>query len=129
VRPGEIYLAFDGAGGRRAFVVVSREELNRGAYVLAVPFTSRKLDVRRGLPNCVYVPGGSVAGLPDDCVAQAEALTLLRKIDLVQPVRTIGTLGATTMAALIAAVGYVLESECVHGPPAATGPAAPPPPT
>ncbi len=124
MEPGEIYWAFDGSGGRRRFVVVSRASLNRGDYFLAVPFTSGRLDVRRTLPNCVYFNGGAFVGLPQDCVAQAEALTQLRKADLVQPAESLGTIGTVAMARLITAIGHVLDSDC-HPRPPVTGPLAP----
>ena len=112
MEPGDIYVAVDGSGGRRPFVVVSRADLNRGEYFLAVPFTSARLEVRRTLPNCVYFPGGAFVGLPRDCVAQAEALTQLRKMDLVPPGEPLGTIGAAAMARLITAIGHVLNSDC-----------------
>jgi mRNA-degrading endonuclease toxin of MazEF toxin-antitoxin module len=124
VDPGDIYVAVDGSGGRRPFVVVSRADLNRGEYFLAVPFTSARLEVRRTLPNCVYFPAGAFVGLPRDCVAQAEALTQLRKTDLVPPGEPLGTVGAPAMARLIAAIGHVLDSDCHPRPPVAT-PATP----
>lgn len=104
-------MAFDGSDGKRPFVVVSREELNRGDYFLAVPFTSEKLALRRTLPNYVYFPA-KAHGLPKGCVAQAEALTLLRKTDLALPVDRLGRLNAKAMAKVIRAIGYVLESDC-----------------
>lgn len=109
--PGEIYLAFDAAGGRRPFVVVSRSELNRGEYFLAVPFTTRNVAVRRSLPNCVHFDRGAF-GLPKECVAQAEALTILRTIDLVQPVARLGVLSRDAMARLISAIGHVIQADC-----------------
>lgn len=111
LKPGEIYSAFDPAGGKRPFVVVSRGELNRGDYFLAVPFTTRNVSVRRSLPNCVYFPRGSF-GLAKECVAQADALTLLRTTDLVQPVERVGVLGDDAMRRLIAAIGYAIGADC-----------------
>lgn len=111
LRPGDIFLAFDGTGNRRPFVVVSREELNRGNYFLAVPFTSTNLSTRQALPNCVFFPRGAF-GLSKDCVAQADALTQLRVIDLIQPPVPIGTLSPAVFKQLIVAIGYTLESDC-----------------
>ena len=51
--PGDIYEAFDVSGRTRPFVVVSRAELNRGHYFLAVPFTTTRLADREGQPTCV----------------------------------------------------------------------------
>ena len=109
--PGEIYQAFDGTGGARPFVVVSRAELNRGKYFLAIPFTTARLAERRVLPNCVYFRRGSF-GLKKACVAQAEALTLLRRSDLTQPPTPIGTISPAKFTTLISAVGFVLDADC-----------------
>ena len=109
--PGEIYQARDGTGGERPFIVVSREELTRGHYFLAVPLTSKHLDRRRELTNYVYFSRGSF-GLRKACVAQAEALTMLRKSDRTNPPIPIGTISSTKLAKLIAAVGYVLDADC-----------------
>lgn len=112
LKPGEIYLAFDPAGDKkRPFVVVSRHELNQGDYFLAVPFTTQNLAVRRSLPNCVHFPRGAF-GLPKECVAQAEALTLLRVVDLAQPVERLGVLSGAAMARVIAAIGYAINADC-----------------
>jgi mRNA-degrading endonuclease toxin of MazEF toxin-antitoxin module len=109
--PGEIYWAFDGAGGKRPFLVVSRIDLNRGGYLLAIPFTTARLNERKLLPNCVYFPRGAF-GLPKECIAQAEALTQLRRSDLAEPVNRIGSLSADAMNAVIAAVGNAMGADC-----------------
>jgi mRNA-degrading endonuclease toxin of MazEF toxin-antitoxin module len=41
-----------GPGGPRPVIVVSREELNRGRYALAVVCTSARFAVRSKLSNC-----------------------------------------------------------------------------
>jgi mRNA-degrading endonuclease toxin of MazEF toxin-antitoxin module len=46
IRPGEIYLAGTDAG-IRPVVVVSREELNRGNWIVAVLVTSAQYSLRR----------------------------------------------------------------------------------
>ena len=53
--------------------MVSREELNRGDYVVAVPITSARVMERMNLANCVLLSRGQF-GLTRDCVAQAEAI-------------------------------------------------------
>lgn len=110
--PGEIYWAFDGTGSKRPYVVVSREELNRGDYLLAVPFTTAKLQIRKSLPNCVYFQKGAF-GLPKECVAQADALTQRRKTDLVQPVEPLGKLSDELMRRLVSAVGNAIAADCL----------------
>ncbi len=128
--PGEVYWAFDGTGGKRPFVVVSRADLNRGNYFLAVPFTTGRIEARRHLPTCVHFSKGAF-GLPKECVAQADALTQLRRSDLAEPTQKLGTLSQATLQAIITAIGYVLEAECRHSsvptpPPQLSSPGSPP---
>ena len=111
IAPGAIYLAHDGSGKARPFVVLSRSELNRGNYCVAVPFTTQRLESRRSLPNCVFFARGS-SGLTKACVAQADAITLLRLSDIVRPIRPIGRVGQGQLAELISAVGYVIGAVC-----------------
>ncbi|MBI4717987.1 MAG: type II toxin-antitoxin system PemK/MazF family toxin [Planctomycetes bacterium] len=108
-RPGEIYFAIHDK--RRPIVVVSREELNRGGYVLAVPLTSSKLEIRRELSNCVFIEGRRI-GLPKDCVAQLESVSLLAKEYLELEAGPLAALDPETMRAIIRALGYVIDAEC-----------------
>jgi hypothetical protein len=59
----------------------------------------------------VYFPSGAF-GLPKDCVAQADALTQLRVMDLVQPPERLGILDARAMESLVSAIGHVITAEC-----------------
>ena len=59
----------------------------------------------------MYFRKGSF-GLSKACVAQAEAMTLLRKADLIQPVSRLGKLSRARMADLVSAVGYVIGADC-----------------
>lgn len=111
LRPGEIYWAYDGSGGRRPFVVISREELNRGKYFLAVPFTSARYEQRKDQPSCVPFQEGD-HGLPKTCVAQAEALTQLRRADLGESIDLIGRLDASAHRDLIKAIGNAIGGRC-----------------
>src|SRR5262245_20193969 len=105
VHPGDIY--FDRSYGRRhPFVVVSREELNRGRYVVAIPLTSARLSERWDLPNCVRLQSGE-AGLRKDCVAQCEHVTtiLIEDLDVVDGY--VGSLGEAKLDMLVKAIGDV----------------------
>src|SRR5437763_1708782 len=73
MKPGEIYLADLYEAGVRPILVISRESLNRGAYVVAVPLTSTHFDRRSRLPNSVPFRSGQF-GLTKNCVAQCEAI-------------------------------------------------------
>jgi len=111
VRQGEIYGAYVGGGALRPVVVVSRAELNRGHYVLCVPFTSQRVELRSRMPNYVPFEEGEY-GLTKDCVAQSEAITLLRKTDMDMDKGPRGTLDGDRLRDLIRAIGYVIDADC-----------------
>jgi len=71
IMPGGIYMADFGPEGPHPVIVISRADLNRGRYVLAVVCTSTRFAVRSTLPNCVPFPAGEF-GFTKDCVAQCE---------------------------------------------------------
>ncbi len=110
-RPGEIYWAYSREGGRHPVVVVSREELNRGDYVIAVMVTSTKLETRWNLPNCVPFRAGQF-GLPKNCVAQGETITYVPRCDLELETGPVGSLDPETTRDLIRAIGYVISADC-----------------
>ena len=58
IQPGEVYMADFGPAGPHPVIVVSREELNRGRYALAVVCTSARFAVRSKLSNCVPFRAG-----------------------------------------------------------------------
>jgi mRNA-degrading endonuclease toxin of MazEF toxin-antitoxin module len=72
IQPGEIYEADVPPGQRHRVVVVSREELNRGNYVVAALITSKKFAVRSVLPNCVPLKAGQFT-MTQDSVVQGRA--------------------------------------------------------
>ncbi|MGZ3300202.1 MAG: type II toxin-antitoxin system PemK/MazF family toxin [Isosphaeraceae bacterium] len=77
MKPGEIYWV-DLATGPRPSIVVSRESLNQGNYVLMVLCTTRRFAIRSKLPNCVPFRACEFV-MPSDCVAQCEAIYALEK--------------------------------------------------
>jgi mRNA-degrading endonuclease toxin of MazEF toxin-antitoxin module len=109
-RPGEIYWALLEGPVRRPVIVVSREELNRGSTLVAVPLTSQGLESRRALPNCVFLRTGQF-GLTKDCVAQAEAIAQIHKDELDLESGPIGQLDPETMRSLLKAIAYVADAE------------------
>ena len=109
IRPGEIYHADLLDAGRRPVLIVSREENNRGDYVVAVAFTTARLEQRRHLDTCVTFRGGEF-GLTRDCVAQCETISSLHKEQL-DP-RPIGRLDAFTFRSVIKAIGGVISADC-----------------
>src|SRR5947209_7035402 len=99
IPPGEIYLAETDAGKRPA-VIVSRGELNRGRWVVAILVTSAHFATRAGLPHCVPFRAGEF-GLTKDCVAQAETVTYLAISDLDHDAGILGTLDESRFRELI----------------------------
>jgi len=110
IRPGELYLASTDAG-TRPVVVVSREELNRGNWIVAVLVTSARFSLRFALPHCVPFQAGEF-GLDKDCVAQAETISYIAVVDLDMDQGVLGVLDEVRMRALIKAIGNVIASEC-----------------
>jgi mRNA-degrading endonuclease toxin of MazEF toxin-antitoxin module len=110
MNPGDIYWA-DLSAGRRPVIVVSREDLNRGNYVVAVLCTTANLAVRSTLPNCVPFRAGEF-GLPQDCLAQCEAITFIDQQDLDTAAGVLGTLDDQKMREIIHAIGHVIDSDC-----------------
>jgi mRNA-degrading endonuclease toxin of MazEF toxin-antitoxin module len=109
IRPGEIYLA-DTDAGRRPANVVSREELNRGHWVVAVLVTSTHLAARSKLPHFIAFASRDY-GLTKDCVAQAESITYLAVSDLDPDSGAIGVLDEVRMRELIKVIGDMLASD------------------
>lgn len=111
IRPGEIYWADHRTATPHPVVVVSREELNRGSYAVAVMITSARFAVRSRQPNCVAFRSGEF-GLTKDCVAQAETITPFELVDLDLASGPIGVLDEERMRDLVKAVGHVIGSDC-----------------
>jgi mRNA-degrading endonuclease toxin of MazEF toxin-antitoxin module len=94
----------------RPFVIVSRDELNRGDSVVAVPFYSQQIDRRRNLDHCVYIPAGT-AGLKE-CVAKCDEVAYMRKTEF-QPPRpgdVTRRLPLNVMEAIIGAIQWVIRA-------------------
>lgn len=112
MRPGEVYTADFESAGRRPVIVVSREDLNRGRYVLVVVCTSARFGTRRGLPNCVPFLAGEF-GFTVGCVAQCENMLSIEKTDIIDlDDGPIGRLDEIKHREIIKAIGYVMESDC-----------------
>jgi mRNA-degrading endonuclease toxin of MazEF toxin-antitoxin module len=108
---GEIYWELVDGVRARPVVIVSREELNRGEYVVAVPLTSAKFEVRSKLPSYVPLRAGQYS-LSRDCVAQAEAISLYEKTEIDLASGAMDRLDDETMRDLIRAIGFVLSATC-----------------
>ena len=110
IRAGEIYLAATDAGARPV-IVVSREELNRGDWIVAVLITSAWFSLRSSLPHCVPFQAGEF-GLSKNCVAQAETISYVAIADLDLDQGVLGVLDEARLRALIKAIGNVIASDC-----------------
>ena len=110
MKPGEIYWA-DLAVGRRPIIIVSREDLNRGNYAVAVLCTTVLFAVRSTLLNCVPFHAGEF-GLPQDCVAQCETIMFVDKQDIDLATGALGVLDDARLRDVIKAIGHVIDSDC-----------------
>jgi mRNA-degrading endonuclease toxin of MazEF toxin-antitoxin module len=97
-------------GGPHPVIVISREDLNRGRYLLAVVCTSARFSVRSKLPNCVPFQAGQF-GFTTDCVAQCENLLSIEKSEIDLASGPIGELDEFAMREVIKAIGYVMASD------------------
>lgn len=111
IRPGEVYVADFEEAGPHPVIIISRDELNRGRYVLAVVCTSARFAVRSTLPHCVALRAGQF-GFTTDCVAQCENLLSIETTQLDLDSGPIGLLDDLTMREVIKAIGYVMDSDC-----------------
>jgi mRNA-degrading endonuclease toxin of MazEF toxin-antitoxin module len=109
IQPGEIRYWRYADGGPHRVLIVSREGLNRGSYVVGIPFTSRSLGRRRQLPNCVWFTPQQ-AGVDEDCVAQAEQVTFIPISELDEEI--LGVVGDEGMRDVIRAIGNVIAADC-----------------
>ena len=111
IQPGEVYMADFGAAGPHPVIVVSREELNRGRYALAVVCTSARFAVRSKLSNCVPFQAGDF-GFTVDCVAQCENILSVDQAQLDLAAGPMGILDEAALQKVIKAIGYVMKSDC-----------------
>jgi mRNA-degrading endonuclease toxin of MazEF toxin-antitoxin module len=111
LRPGEIYYADFGGDPDHRAVIVSREDLNRGTYVMTVPFTTQHFEKRSRESYCVVFRAGEF-GCTKDCVARADQMGATHISELQLDRGLIDTLDDMKFREIIKAIGYVLDSEC-----------------
>jgi mRNA-degrading endonuclease toxin of MazEF toxin-antitoxin module len=100
-----------GPVGPHPVIVVSREELNRGRYALAVVCTSARFALRSKLSNCVPFQAGNF-GFTVDCVAQCENILSIDQAQIDLAAGPLGILDDTALQNVIKAIGYVIKSDC-----------------
>jgi len=109
MNPGEIYWADLEFAGRRPVIVLSRESLNRGHTVVAIPCTTQNVEKRSKYPNCVTFRLGEF-GFTEPTVAQCENVQIIEK-QLLDPA-PIGRVSDESLRDLIRALGYVVDADC-----------------
>ncbi|HUE71502.1 MAG TPA: type II toxin-antitoxin system PemK/MazF family toxin [Pirellulaceae bacterium] len=109
IQQGDVYALFgDAVGKRRLVVIVTCNALLGGDAVQVIPFTSKQLEKRRQLAYCAFFPAGAF-GQDLDCVAKADMLTLMDKMEIDFAVGKIGTLTSAQLARVFEAL------DAVHG--------------
>lgn len=111
MRPGEIYSADVDDAGPRPVVVVSRDQLNRGQYVVVVTCTSSQFETRRTRRNCVPFSAGQF-GFAVDCVAQCDAILRINVDAVDSRSGPLGVLEKSAFRQVVRAIGVVIGSEC-----------------
>lgn len=107
-RQGDIFRCWDGPNSTHRVLVVSRDELNRGDYVVTVQFTSTNVAKRKTEPNCVYFKQGTQTGLSDDCVMQGESIAVTDKVRLEVASGPLGRVEGEKFEQILAAIANVL---------------------
>lgn len=107
--PGEIYRVDLPPAGEHLFVIVSREELNRGRQVLAAMITSSRFALRSRLANCVPLRAGDF-GLSQNCVIQCENVVSIEADALLGD--PVARLDEETIRTMIKALGFVFAADC-----------------
>ena len=111
IEPGEIYIADFPEAGPHPVIVVSREDLNRGHYVIVVTCTSARFALRSKLPNCVVFRAGQF-GFTIDSVAQCESILAIDKNQMNLESGPLGVLNERALRNVVKAIGYVIQSDC-----------------
>ncbi|MCE9545300.1 MAG: type II toxin-antitoxin system PemK/MazF family toxin [Planctomycetia bacterium] len=101
----------------RPYLVVSRDELNRGFYVTAVPLYSQQLEERRKHRSAVFFSAGD-AGLNKDCVAKCDEIGPLDKADMPLARGPIGKADAEKMMQIVNAIRFCIRDHTVTANPA-----------
>lgn len=109
MKPGEVYWADLEFAGRHPVIVLSREELNRGNTVVAIPCTSQNFEKRSKLPNCVPFQAGEF-GFNKPTVAQCENVQIVER-QILDPT-PIGVVGDEALRDIVRALGYVVDADC-----------------
>lgn len=94
----------------RPIIIVSRDELNRGIGVLAVPFYSQQLEKRKTFKSCVHFSAGE-SGLPKECVAKCDEISEYDKTEIDFRRGPIGRAKPEKMRQIVDAIRYCIRDE------------------
>lgn len=107
--PGELYyLKRDSADKRRPIVIMSREELNRGYTVLAIPCSASHVEKKRKRQSCAFFQKGE-GGLRFDSVAMADKIALVEKSEILLSGGPIGMFNDNQMQRIFAALQWSIK--------------------
>lgn len=121
-RRGEIYRQkSDPVGKQRPVLVVSRNELHGGVYLLAIPFYGSQVNQKSKHPTAVQFSDGEF-GLDKDCVTKGDQITQFRMGDLTISDGPIGTLDSERMAQVDRSIAYALNLSLATEPTAVPSP-------
>jgi mRNA-degrading endonuclease toxin of MazEF toxin-antitoxin module len=111
---GEIWhlkgVADDDENKARPLVVVSRDAMNNGNCVVAVPLYSRQLEKRGKAPFCVFLRRGE-GGVDRDCVAKCDEIATIDKTRIDFRRGKKGRLSAEKMGQICQAIRFVIDDE------------------
>ncbi|MGW8256123.1 MAG: type II toxin-antitoxin system PemK/MazF family toxin [Thermoguttaceae bacterium] len=107
---GEIYNVPFGQGKPRPVVIVSRDNLNNGDYVIVVPFTTQKVEERKKLKDCVFFNAGE-GQLKEHCVAKTDEITRILKTEIDWKIGRIGRLTVPQMSKIVRAIRYTIRDD------------------
>jgi mRNA-degrading endonuclease toxin of MazEF toxin-antitoxin module len=100
----------DGSLKDRPVLIVSRDELNRGISVLAVPFYSQQLEKRSKFRSCVLFQAGE-SGLAKQCVAKCDEISIIEKAEIDFRRGPIGRAQPEKMRQIIDAIRYCIRDD------------------
>jgi mRNA-degrading endonuclease toxin of MazEF toxin-antitoxin module len=95
---------------RRPIIIMSRDTLNGGHYVVAVPCYSQDIDHRMQYPQNVLLERGE-GGLPKRCIARTDQITFVDKKFIDWRKDKIGRLPVSKMAEIVRAIRWVVRDD------------------
>jgi len=97
---------------RRRVVIVSRETLNRGHYVVVVPIYSVKDEVDRRAPNNCPLLASKYECIDRESFIAAEEIHFVRQQDIDGSTGPLDRLSDDDWGRLVTAIGYMIDADC-----------------